>query len=111
MREEYTSMVRDGKLQPGHHILGIADGGTNVQGNITPTGEKFIPRNMLPPEALDYYDSIYATKRNPHPSRIAVYEVNGIVRFGKNPAHTEATTLQQKIYIFGKKQIILEGII
>ena len=102
MRKEYASMVRDGKLQPGHHILGIADGGTNVRGNITPIGEKFIPRNMLPPEALDYYDSIYATKRNPHPSRIAVYEVNGIVRFGKNPAHTEATTLQQNIHIWQK---------
>ena len=96
-RAEYTRMVNKGELEPGHHILGIADGGQNIQTNITYTGEKFVTRDILPQFALDYYDSIYGKPSNPHPKRIAVYEKDGIVYFGKNPLHTQATTLQQAI--------------
>ena len=102
-RADYTSMVNHGELEPGHHILGIADGGKNVQSNITHTGEKFLTRDMLPQSALDYYDSIYGKPNNPHPKRIAIYEQNGIIRFGKNPQHTAATTLQQEIHNWQKK--------
>ena len=33
-----------------------------------------------------------------------IFEENGIVQFGKNPKHTEATTLQQKIHIWQKEK-------
>ena len=104
VRAEYTQMVNQGELEPGHHILGVADGGQNVQSNITYTGEKFIDRSMLPKSALDYYDSTYARSDNPHPKRIAIYEQDGNVNFGKNPLHTEATTLQQNIHNWQKEQ-------
>ena len=102
-RAEYTKLVNQGDLEPGHHILGVADGGQNIQSNITYTGEKFISRSMLPQEALDYYDSVYAKPNNPHPKRIAVYEQNGKVYFGKNPMHTEATNLQLEIHNWQKE--------
>lgn len=101
-RAEYTSMVNRGELEPGHHILGVADGGQNIQSNITYTGEKFLTRDMLPQEALNYYDSVYGRPNNPHPKRIAIYEQNGIVHFGKNPLHTEATNLQKEIHDWQK---------
>ena len=103
-RAEYTRMVKNGEIEPGHHKLGIADGGKNIQSNITYTGEKLINRKLLPKDALEYYDSVYGTKSNPHPKRIAIFEENGIVQFGKNPKHTEATTLQQKIHIWQKEK-------
>ena len=103
-RAEYTRMVKNGEIEPGHHKLGIADGGKNIQSNITYTGEKFINRKLLPKDALEYYDSVYGTKSNPHPKRIAIFEENGIVQVGKNPKHTEATTLQQKIHIWQKEK-------
>lgn len=90
-------------MQHGHHILGGADGEKNIQSNITPTGEKFLPRSALPQEVLDYYDSVYGKPSNPHPKRIAIYEQNGKVYFGKNPLHTEATTLQQNIHRWQKE--------
>lgn len=101
-RAEYARMVKNGEIKPGHHKLGVADGGENVQSNITYTGEKFIDRKLLPQEALDYYDSVYGTTSNPHPKRITIYEENGMVKFGKNPKHTEATSMQQKIHIWQK---------
>lgn len=58
---------------------------------------------MLPQDALEYYDSIFGTKKNLHPQRLAVTEIGGVVSFGKNPLHTEATTLQQG-YIIGKNK-------
>ena len=103
-RAEYTRMVKNGEIEPGHHKLGIADGGKNIQSNITYTGEKFLNRKLLPKDVLEYYDSVYGTKSNPHPKRIAIFEENGIVQFGKNPKHTEATTLQQKIHIWQKEK-------
>lgn len=103
-RAEYTRMVKNGEIEPEHHKLGIADGGKNIQSNITYTGEKFINRKLLPKDALEYYDSVYGTKSNPHPKRIAIFEENGIVQFWKNPKHTEATTLQQKIHIWQKEK-------
>lgn len=103
-RAEYTRMVKNGEIEPGHHKLGIADGGKNIQSNITYTGEKILNRKLLPKDVLEYYDSVYGTKSNPHPKRIAIFEENGIVQFGKNPKHTEATTLQQKIHIWQKKK-------
>ena len=45
-------------------------------------------------DVLEYYDSVYGTKSNPQPKRIAIFEESGIVQFGKKPKHTEATTLQ-----------------
>ena len=90
-RAEYTRMVKNGEIEPGHHKLGIADGGKNIQSNITYTGEKLINRKLLPKDALEYYDSVYGTKSNPHPKRIAIFEENGIVQFGKNPKHTETS--------------------
>lgn len=74
-------MVKNGEIEPEHHKLGIADGGKNIQSNITYTGEKFINRKLLPKDALEYYDSVYGTKSNPHPKRIAIFEENGIVQF------------------------------
>lgn len=103
-RAEYTRMVKNGEIEPGHHKLGIADGGKNIQSNITYTGEKFLNRKLLPKDVLEYYDSVYGTKSNPHPKRIAIFEENGIVQFGKTPKHTEATTLQQKIHIWQKEK-------
>lgn len=103
-RAEYTRMVKNGEIEPGHHKLGIADGGKNIQSNITYTGEKFLNRKLLPKDVLEYYDSVYGTKSNPHPKRIAIFEENGIVQFGKDPKHTEATTLQQKIHIWQKEK-------
>lgn len=72
--------------------------------NITYTGEKFLNRKLLPKDVLEYYDSVYGTKSNPHPKRIAFFEESGIVQFGKNTKHTEATTLQQKIHIWQKEK-------
>lgn len=103
-RAEYTRMVKNGEIEPGHHKLGIADGGKNIQSNITYTGEKFLNRKLLPKDVLEYYDSVYGTKSNPHPKRIAIFEENGIVQFGKDPKHTEATALQQKIHIWQKEK-------
>lgn len=39
-------MVKNGEIEPGHHKLGIADGGKNIQSNITYTGEKFLNRKL-----------------------------------------------------------------
>ena len=44
-------------------------------------------------DVLEYYDSVYGTKSNPQPKRIAIFEESGIVQFGKNSKHTEATKL------------------
>ena len=55
-------------------------------------------RSDLPDEVLAYYDSEYATADNPHPKRIAVYEEDGQVYFGKNPKHTEVTNLQNDLH-------------
>ncbi len=104
IRAEYRTMTNQGELEPGHHRLGVADGGQNVQDNIIYTGEKFLDRSMLPQSALDYYDSTYARKGKPHPKRIAIYEQNGIVRFGKNPLHTEATNFQNDLHTWQREQ-------
>lgn len=59
---------------------------------------------MFPQIVLDYYDSTYATKKNPHPKTLSFYEQNGIVQFGKNQLHTDAATLQQQLHIWQKEQ-------
>ena len=97
-RAEYNSMVRKGELPAGHHIQGLADGGSNTIDNIKVTGEKFINRDDLPASAVEYYDKYYASETNPHPQRIAVYEENGRVSFGKNPNHTDVTTMQNELH-------------
>ena len=97
-RKEYDSMVKNGELPAGHHIQGLADGGENVKENIKVTGEKFIDRNSVPEIVSQYYDENYASKRNKHPQKLAIYEENGVVKFGKNPNHTDVTNMQNNLH-------------
>lgn len=103
-RAEYDSMVTNGELPAGHHIQGLADGGSNTIDNIRVTGEKFLNRKDLPPLVAEYYDKYYATDSTPHPERIAIYEENGKVQFGKNPNHTDVTNMQNKLYRWQRKE-------
>lgn len=36
--------------------------------------------------------------------KIAIYEQDGIVRFGKNPLHTEATNFQNDLHTWQREQ-------
>ena len=102
-RNEYSKMVQNGQLPAGHHIHGLADGGSNTKENIRVTGEQFINRSNLPPTAVEYYDKYYANKKNKSPKRIAVYEENGKVNFGKNKKHTEVTNRQNRLHDWQRK--------
>ena len=103
-RAEYDSMVKNGELPAGHHIQGLAEGGQNVRENIKVTGEKFIDRNDVPEIVAQFYDENYATKKNKHPQKLAIYEENGIVKFGKNPKHTDVTNMQNKLHRVQRKE-------
>ena len=99
-RDEYVTMTRAGKLEDGHHKIGLADGGLNVPENIMFTGEAKVPREMVPDMAQQWYvNEVRKDKRNKSvPKQIPVYYDNGKVEFGLNPKHSECTAFQNKIH-------------
>lgn len=103
-RSEYERMVKNGDLPAGHHIQGLAEGGENVKENIKVTGEKFIDRKDVPDIVAKYYDKNYASKKNKHQQKLAIYEENGIVQFGKNPKHTDVTNMQNDLHRTQRKE-------
>jgi len=94
LRSEYQQMVRRGELPSGHHILGLADGGTNVPANIRFTGEQRIRFSELDGLDTSFYSQYGSgtTWMNLHSSD------GGVLAFGGNPHHTAVTNLQNAVH-------------
>lgn len=103
LRDQYNEMVYSKELTPGHHILGLADGGQNEQSNITPTGEGFALRRDLPAGVVEEYDRNHARSSKSKPKRIPIYKDNDTIHPGKNPMHTRATRMQQQVHAWQRK--------
>jgi len=95
-RSEYSSLVKKGDLEAGHHKQGLAFGGENASSNIKITGESTVRRTELKGVDLDFYHQKGYGKQDAKILKVHKNE-NGIFVFGNNPAHTEVTTFQNKV--------------
>jgi len=95
MRKEYDDLVSQGLVEPGHHKDGLSFGGKNIQENIAFTGETTIQRKKMDGVDLDFY-SQYG-KPDAKTLKLHQTEPDGIIVFGNNSSHTEATNFQNKV--------------
>jgi hypothetical protein len=102
-RREYKLAVRQGDVPKGHHRLGLLFGGepANPQ-NIVFTGESTIRRSLLKGLNLDFY--VQYGKSDADVLKVHQATPGGILQFGPNPLHTEATNFQNKVRLWQEAQ-------
>ncbi|MHC1686054.1 MAG: RHS repeat domain-containing protein [Clostridiaceae bacterium] len=101
-REDYNTLVSQGKLNKGHHIEGLAFGGENKNHNITDTGESTIKRSYLEDLDLSFYSKAGYGKKGAKVLKIHKTK-SGTYVFGNNPDHTAATNFQNKVLRWQRK--------
>ncbi|MEQ7054506.1 hypothetical protein ABN764_28130, partial [Paenibacillaceae sp. P-4] len=107
MRHEYDTLVKQGRLSRGHHRDALAFGGENTPENIVFTGETTIQRNQIEDLDLDFY-SKYG-KSDVIVLKLHQKSPNGILVFGNNEKHTEATNFQNKVFKWQREQGLRGG--
>lgn len=102
-RRQYNQAVSQGLTTRGHHRQGLAFGGDPIAAeNIVFTGETTISRKLLKGVDLDFYvdyGKVDAKRLMLHRDTLG-----GVLKFGPNPQHSEATSFQNKVLRWQREQ-------